>query len=52
MMLDDNHKLAYVGVVVWRYRWSRIALALKILWNALRGYELAVECYNGEPVNQ
>ena len=35
----------------WRYRWAKMWFALRVLWNAVRGYELTVECC-GCPTNE
>lgn len=37
---------AWVGELRWRHRLAQIAFGLKVLWNAVRGYELTVQ-WNG-----
>ena len=39
------HKFVFIGKLRWRYRWQHIGFALKVLWNAIHGYNLTVECY-------
>lgn len=38
----------FVGRCRLRHRWRGICIALRVLWNALRGYELAGYQYEGE----
>ena len=37
------YELVFVGCLRWRYRAQHICFALRALWNALRGYHIAVE---------
>lgn len=43
--------LIYVGKVSWRYRCHAIAMALSVLWAALRGYEIAGYDYSNAVAN-